>query len=95
MFVYCSKSAHAIGQNRSRAFWLPGNNEWFVCIIDKYRILKSALCIECQLKFEKVIKLTEINQKVAVHKIILKVPKVKTKWSIKIFRTRLKKQTKT
>ena len=46
MFVYCSKSAQAVGQNRSRAFWLPGKNESFVCIIDKYRILKSALCIE-------------------------------------------------
>ena len=23
IFVHCSKSAHAIGQNRSRVFWLP------------------------------------------------------------------------
>ena len=33
IFVHCSKSAHAIGQNRSRVFWLPGNNESFVCVI--------------------------------------------------------------
>ena len=24
-FIHCSKSAHAIGRNRSRVFWLPGN----------------------------------------------------------------------
>ena len=43
IFVHCSKSAHVIGQNRSRVFWLPGNNESFervititheVCIIE-------------------------------------------------------------
>ena len=33
IFVHCSKSAHAIGQNRSRVFWLPGNNESFECVI--------------------------------------------------------------
>ena len=27
MLVHYSKSAHAIGQNRSRVFWLPGKNE--------------------------------------------------------------------
>ena len=32
IFVHCSKSAHAIGQNRSREFWLPGNNESFECV---------------------------------------------------------------
>ena len=34
IFVHCSKSAHAIGQNRSRVFLLPGNNESFECVID-------------------------------------------------------------
>ena len=29
IFVHCSKSALAIGQNRSREFWLLGNNGWF------------------------------------------------------------------
>ena len=33
IFVHCSKSAHAIGQNRSRVFWLPGKNESFECVI--------------------------------------------------------------
>ena len=33
IFVHGSKSAHAIGQNRSRVFWLPGNNESFECVI--------------------------------------------------------------
>ena len=33
IFVHCSKSAHAIGQSRSRVFWLPGNNESFECVI--------------------------------------------------------------
>ena len=33
IFVHYSKSAHAIGQNRSRVFWLPGNNESFKCVI--------------------------------------------------------------
>ena len=27
-------STHAIGQNQSRVFWLPGNNESFECSID-------------------------------------------------------------
>ena len=46
IFVHCSKSAHAIGQNRSRVFWLPGNNESFECVItithDKCAVLKMA-----------------------------------------------------
>ena len=33
IFVHCSKSAHVIGQNRSRVFWLPDNNESFECVI--------------------------------------------------------------
>ena len=33
IFVHCSKSAHAISKNRSRVFWLPGNNESFECVI--------------------------------------------------------------
>ena len=33
IFVHFSKSAHAIGQNRSRVFWLPGNNESFECVL--------------------------------------------------------------
>ena len=33
IFVHCSKSANVIGQNRSRVFWLPGNNESFECVI--------------------------------------------------------------
>ena len=33
IFVHPSKSAHAIGQNRSRVFWLPGSNESFECVI--------------------------------------------------------------
>ena len=46
IFVHCSKSAHAIGQNRSRVFLLPGNNESFECIItimhEKCAVLKMA-----------------------------------------------------
>ena len=46
IFVHCSKPAHAIGQNRSRAFWLPGNNESFECVItimhEKCAVLKMA-----------------------------------------------------
>ena len=45
IFVHCSKSAHAIGQNRSRVFWLPGNNESFECVItmhEKRAVLKMA-----------------------------------------------------
>ena len=34
IFVHCSKFAHAIGQNRSRVFLLPGNNESFEYVID-------------------------------------------------------------
>ena len=45
IFVHCSKSAHAIGQNRSRVFWLPGN-ELFECVITithgKCALLKMA-----------------------------------------------------
>ena len=45
IFVHCSKSAHAIGQNRSRVFWLPGN-ESFECVItithEKCALLKMA-----------------------------------------------------
>ena len=46
IFVHCSKSAHAIGQNRSRVFWIPGNNEQFECVItimhEKCAVLKMA-----------------------------------------------------
>ena len=46
IFVHCSKSAHAIGQNRSRVFWLLGNNESFDCVItitnEKCAVLKMA-----------------------------------------------------
>ena len=46
IFVHCSKSVHAIGQNRSRVFWLPGNNESFDCVItimhEKCAVLKMA-----------------------------------------------------
>ena len=46
IFVHCSKSPHAIGQNRSRVFWLPGNNESFGCVItimhEKCAVLKMA-----------------------------------------------------
>ena len=34
IFVHCTKSTHAIGQNQSRAFLLSGNNESFECSID-------------------------------------------------------------
>ena len=43
IFVHCSKSAHAIGQNRSRVFWLPGNNESFECVITITHEIKCAL----------------------------------------------------
>ena len=33
IFVRCSKSTQAIGQNQSRVFWLPVSNEPFECII--------------------------------------------------------------
>ena len=46
IFVHCSKSAHAIGQNQSRVLLLPGNNESFECVIDnnaeKCALLKMA-----------------------------------------------------
>ena len=46
IFVHCSKSAHAIGQNRSRVFCLPGNDESFECVItithEKCAVLKMA-----------------------------------------------------
>ena len=46
IFVHCLKSAHAIGQNRSRVFWFPGSNESFECVIttthEKCALLKMA-----------------------------------------------------
>ena len=46
VFVHCSKSAHAIGHNRSLVFWLPGNNESFECVNtithEKCAVLKMA-----------------------------------------------------
>ena len=46
IFVHCSKSAHAIGQNRSRVFWLSGNNESLEFVItithEKCALLKMA-----------------------------------------------------
>ena len=46
IFVHCSQSAHTIGQNRSRVFWLPGNTELFECVItithEKCALLKMA-----------------------------------------------------
>ena len=45
IFVHFSKSGHAIGQNRLRVFWLPGN-ESFECVItithEKCAVLKMA-----------------------------------------------------
>ena len=31
ILVHCSKCTQAIGQNRSRVFWLPGNSHSFEC----------------------------------------------------------------
>ena len=46
IFVHYSKCAHAIGQNRSHVFWLPGNNESFECVVttthEKCAVLKLA-----------------------------------------------------
>ena len=46
IFVHCSKSAHAIGQNRSRVFRLPANKESLECVItithEKCALLKMA-----------------------------------------------------
>ena len=48
--------------------------------------------LKCQ--FEKVIKLTEINQKVEVHEIILNAPKLKKQsGALKYLEHDLKKQT--
>ena len=54
IFVHCSKSAHAIGQNRSRVFWLPGNNESFECVItithEKCELEQEDKANNCKLK---------------------------------------------
>ena len=68
IFVHCSKSAHAIGQNRSRVFWLPGNNESFECVItithEKRAVLRMAksktsrgLCLQVD-KANKLMKIS-------------------------------------
>ena len=49
IFVHCSESADAIGQNQSRLLWLPGNNESFECSIDNNA--RKALFIQNVFKF--------------------------------------------
>ena len=68
IFVHCSKSAHAIGQNRLRVFWLPGNNESFECVItimyEKCAVLKMArskTSKKLYLQVDKAYKLMKIS----------------------------------
>ena len=68
IFVHCSKSAHAISQNRSRVFWLPGNNELFECVItiihEKCAVLKlarSKMSKKLYLQVDKANKLMKIS----------------------------------
>ena len=68
IFVHCSKSAHAIGQNRSRVFWLPGNNESFECIITitpekcaVFKMAKSKTARKLYLQVDKANKLKKIS----------------------------------
>ena len=65
IFVHCSKSAHAIGQNRSRVFWLPGNDESFECVItithEKCALLKSKTSRKRYSKVCKANKLKKIS----------------------------------
>ena len=83
IFVHCSKSAHAIGQNRSRVFWLPGNNESFECVItmmhEKCALLKMAVGS----RFAEIDQ-EEINQ--IIDDAIPKTTKRQTNWSIAVFR---------
>ena len=62
IFVHCSKSGHAIGQNRSRMIWLPGNNELFECVItithEKCALLKMARSKTSRKQYLQVEKLT-------------------------------------
>ena len=55
IFVHCTKSTNAIGQNPSRVFCLPGNNKsfagWKMCIIP----LKQSNQINFQTKLIKLI----------------------------------------
>ena len=67
-FVHCSKSAHAIGQNRSRVFWLPGNNESLECVITithkkcaLLKMAKSKTSRKLYLQVEKANKLKKIS----------------------------------
>ena len=79
IFVHCSKSACGIGQNRSRVFWLPGNNESFECVIthEKCAVLKMA----AGSKFAEVDQ-EEINQ--IIDDAIPKNTKRQTNWSIAV-----------
>ena len=66
IFVHCSKSAHAIGQNRSRVFWLPGSNESFECVITimhgKCAVLKmSKTSRKLYLQVDKANKLMKVS----------------------------------
>ena len=83
IFVHCSKSAHAIGQNRSRVFWLPGNNESFECVItimhEKCALLKMAVGSRLAEVDQE-----EINQ--IIDDAIPKTTKRQTNWSIAVFR---------
>ena len=82
IFVYCSKSARAIGQNRSRVFWLPGNNESFERVItithEKCALLKmAARSMFAEVDQEK------INQ--IIDNAMPKNTKRQTNWSIAVF----------
>ena len=68
IFVHCSKSAHAIGQNRSRVFCLPGNNESFEYVItimhEKCAVLKvgrSTTSKKLHLQVDKANKLMKVS----------------------------------
>ena len=68
IFLHCSKSVHAIGQNRSRGFWLPGNNESFECVITKMhekcavlKMARSKTSRKLYLQVDKANKLMKIS----------------------------------
>ena len=66
--ILFNKSAYAIGQNRSRVFWLPGNNESFECIITithekcaVFKMAKSKTSRKLYLQVDKADKLKKIS----------------------------------
>ena len=89
ILAHCTKCTHAIGQNRSRVFLLPGNNEFCECVIvimHKNRaLLKMAFCNGCKAVGSRFLRVSEDEINQTVDNAMSKSIKSQTNWCTSIF----------